>query len=104
VEENAMVFSRRRSKSSLRAEAAEAELATLREKLQAMRVTGAPATQLTDSVAFKSASFIRADAAEAELAKLQAKPKGKFLKVSCKIGWCFTVATAPRGTARKFIV
>jgi hypothetical protein len=88
VEENAMVFSRRRSKSSLRAEAAEAELATLREKLQAMRVTGAPATQLTDSVAFKSASFIRADAAEAELAKLQAKPKGKFLKVSCKIGWC----------------
>ncbi|KAE9183210.1 hypothetical protein PF004_g24015 [Phytophthora fragariae] len=88
-----MFFSRRRSKSSLRADAAEAELAMLREKLQAMQFTNASATQSTETTARpKSASSIRADAAEAELARLrtqmQARHKKKFLKFSCKIGWC----------------
>ncbi|KAE9208902.1 hypothetical protein PF005_g12025 [Phytophthora fragariae] len=88
-----MFSSWRRSKSSLRADAAEAERAMLREKLQAMQFTNASATQSTETTARpKSASSIRADAAEAELAKLrsqmQAKHKKKFLKFSCKIGWC----------------
>ncbi|KAE8987201.1 hypothetical protein PR003_g20126 [Phytophthora rubi] len=88
-----MFSSWRRSKSSLRADAAEAERAMLREKLQAMQFTNASATQSTETTTrSKSASSIRADAAEAELAKLrsqmQAKHKKKFLKFSCKIGWC----------------
>ncbi|KAG3194400.1 hypothetical protein PC128_g9411 [Phytophthora cactorum] len=85
-----MLFSRGRSKSSLRAEAAEAELAMLREKIQAMKVASASATQSTESVdVSKSASSIRADAAEAELARLREQlGKRKFLKFSCKIGWC----------------
>ncbi|KAG7380695.1 hypothetical protein PHYPSEUDO_006924 [Phytophthora pseudosyringae] len=58
-----------------------------------MKGAGASATQLTEGTELlkpnKSASSIRADAAEAELARLQKQTsKRKFLKFTCKIGWC----------------
>ncbi|KAG1709475.1 hypothetical protein DVH05_020130 [Phytophthora capsici] len=88
-----MVFPRGRSKSSLRAEAAEAEVVRLRERLQAIKVAGASATKSTEDAegsTKKSASSIRADAAEAELAKLrmEMQKKRKFLKFTCQFGWC----------------
>ncbi|GMF37731.1 unnamed protein product [Phytophthora fragariaefolia] len=88
-----MFFSRRRSKGSPGADAAEAEVTTLRDKLQALKVSTAQSTgRIVSPAKLKSASSVRADAAEAELARMreqmEATPKKKFLKFSCKIGWC----------------